>query len=131
MARGLRKATPTKLPEGVKPATVVPILVIPSAGHSAKMDGNEQARRQPFGTKKETEVRLRYAPCCDEHKQHIKVSSLESPQQLLALTTRLTAHLGHGRLLPEKAHIEWEACQEKVACADCQEDFEARSKKTA
>lgn len=121
-SRGLRKAATPALPKGVKPATWVPLLVIPSAGHNAKMDGTAGAnlrRRTVVGS--EQAVTLRYQPCCEEHKGQITVDALITEFQLQGLCTRLTQHLGHGALLPRQAKVEWAECTEKAPCADCLE----------
>lgn len=118
---GIRKAAVPPLPQKVKWATSVPLLVIPSAGHNPKVDGTAGAgaRRQGIFGRQERAVTLRYAPCCDEHKQHIKVKSLITDAQLQGLCTRLTMHLGHGMLQADGAKIEWAPCEEKIPCADC------------
>ncbi len=125
MSRALRKAATPKLPDGVKWATQVPMLVIPSAGHSPKGDGADGGlRRRPAG-EREVEVRVRYPACCDQHKASIKVESLVTQQELMALCSRFTQHHGHGRLLPGQAKIEWVPCQEKtVPCEDCMADWQ-------
>lgn len=122
MPRGIRKAAIPKLPDGVKWATQVPILVIPSAGSSAKLDGADGGlRRRP--TSSESEVRLRYPPCCDQHKGAIKVDSLVTDSELQSLCSRFSQHYGHGRLLADRAKIDWQPCTDKVACEDCLADY--------
>lgn len=123
MPRGIRKAAPPKLPEGVKWATQVPILVIPSAGSSAKVDGSDGALRNRGTGSPEMEVRLRYPPCCDQHKGALKIDSLITPSELQATCSRFSQHYGHGRLLPDRAHVEWIACTDKVPCEDCLTDY--------
>jgi hypothetical protein len=122
--RGARRNAPIQLPPGVKLAEWVPILVIPSGGHNPKGDGTYLAeqRRQVGNSKAETEVRLRYEPCCAEHKAAITVASLASEGELQALCTRLMQHHGHGRLMPDRAAIQWQECRETVACHDCLEE---------
>lgn len=137
MARGVRRTAAYKLPEKVKWATHVPILVIPSAGHSRLAEGTQIAtgpegrqrrqdveRRTPTNSKRETEVRLRYPPCCEEHMKAIDkegVDALIGPQQLVGLSNRLQQHHGHGALLPNRAEIDWVACTDKAPCSDCLE----------
>lgn len=131
MPRGIRKTQAPKLPEGVKAATWCPVLVIPSAGHSLKADGSDLSRRQPGNSKRETEVRLRYSPCCDAHKGKITVADLESPQEMLALVNRLMNHYGHGRLLPDSAHIDWQKVVEVTPCVDCMAEYQDRQEQAA
>lgn len=123
MARivGIRKAAIPPLPQKVKWATWVPLLVIPSAGHNPKVDGTAGAgaRRQGIFGRQERAVTLRYEPCCDEHKGQIKVKSLITEAQLQGLCTRLTMHLGHGMLQAEGAKVEWDECKDKIPCKDC------------
>ncbi|MGH9588301.1 MAG: hypothetical protein ACRD3F_15230 [Acidobacteriaceae bacterium] len=120
---GIRKAAIPKLPDKVRWATSVPLLVIPSAGHNGAMDGTAGAGSRRTGSydKREKAVTLRYLPCCDEHKAQIKVESLVTLPQLQGLCNRLTQHMGHGALQPDRARVEWAKCEEKVACADCLE----------
>ena len=131
MSRGLRKAATPKLPDNVKWATQVPILVIPSGGHSGLSEGTEIAtgpngqrrqqveRRTPTNSRRENEVRLRYPACCDQHKGQIKVESLVTEQELRAVCSRLTQHHGHGALNPRGAWLEWAPCEDKIPCSDC------------
>lgn len=136
MARGVRRTAALRLPEKVKWATHVPVLVIPSAGHSRLAEGTQistgpegRQRRQDVerrtpNSKRETEVRLRYPPCCEDHMKAIDkdgVDALVGPQELRGLSTRLQQHHGHGALRPESAEIEWDTCKDKVPCADCLE----------
>ena len=123
MARGVRKAATQKLPEGVRWATQVPILVIPSGGHNAKDDGADGALRNRGTGKPETAIRLRYPPCCDEHKKAIKIEALVTPGELQATCSRFSQHIGHGRLQPGAAHLEWAECTDKVPCEDCLSDY--------
>ncbi|MGH7105078.1 MAG: hypothetical protein ACREFT_01050 [Acetobacteraceae bacterium] len=122
MARvsGIRKAAIPELPENVKWATQVPLLVIPSRGHDPKVDGtaNATARRRLVAGQ-ERAVTLRYSPCCEEHKAQIKIESLITEAQLQGLCNRLTMHMGHGALQPGQAKVEWTKCEEKIPCADC------------
>lgn len=133
MPRGVRNTAQPKLPENVKWATHVPILVIPSAGHSRLAEGTEIAvgnkgrrqeveRRTPTNSKRETEVRLRYPPCCSQHKQLIEqdgVDALIGSNQLLSLTNRLSQSHGHGALRPGLARVDWQKCETEVPCQDC------------
>lgn len=122
MARGVRKAATRKLPDGVRWATQVPILVIPSGGHSAKDDGADGALRNRGTGKPEEEIRLRYPPCCDEHKKAIKIDSLITQGELQATCARFSQNYGHGRLQPRAARLEWTECTDKVPCEDCLTD---------
>lgn len=127
MSRALRRAATPKLPDGVKWATQVPILVIPSAGHSAKGDGADGALRRRPNSNLEVEVRVRYPACCDQHKGSIKLESLVSRNELTAMCSRFMQHHGHGRLLPEKARVEWAPCPEKsMPCEDCMDEHDAK-----
>lgn len=128
MARGLRKAALPKLPDGVKWATHVPVIVIPSGGHSLATDGAAQARRHSANSKPELEVRLRFDACCDTHKAAITLEALASTQELTSLCVRLTQHHGHGRLMPDKARIDWVKCDARVACADCLAEYQDKQK---
>lgn len=136
MARaGIRNTAAPKLPESIEWSTHVPIIVIPSAGHSRLAEGTEivtgpngRQRRQeverriPTNTRRETEVRLRYQPCCERHKEEIEaegVKALIGPAQLQALANRLSQHQGHGALRPNAAEIDWQKCTDKVLCHDC------------
>ena len=141
MPRGVRKTAQQKLPEKVKWATHVPILVIPSAGHSGLMEGTEIAtgpagrqrksgveRRTPTNSKREHEIPLRYGACCAEHKAEIEaegIPALISAGQLQGLANRLSQHYGHGALQPRRAQIEWEPVQGQVPCQDCLETAKA------
>jgi hypothetical protein len=126
MSRALRKAAIPKLPDGVKWATQVPMLVIPSAGHSQKGDGADGGlRRRPTG-EREVEVRVRYPACCDQHKGSLKVESLATPSELQALCSRFSQHHGHGQLLPGRTKIEFAPCTDKVPCEDCMMDAEEK-----
>lgn len=129
MSRALRKAAPLKLPDGVKWATQVPLLIIPSAGHSAKGDGADGALRRRPGGSNEVDVRVRYPPCCDQHKSGIKVESLATSQEIASMCSRFSQHLGHGQLMPSRARIEWVPCQEQMACEDCVATYEEKLNK--
>ena len=124
MARGIRKAPPQALPQGVKWATQVPILIIPSGGHSAKMDGSDGALRNRSTNANERDVKVRYPPCCDEHKKQLKLESLVTEGELASLATRFQQHIGHGRLIPERAKVEWAPCTEKMPCEDCMSEYQ-------
>lgn len=123
MARGIRKTAVPKLPEGVRWATQIPLLVIPSSGHSAKGDGADGALRHRGTGGKENAVTVRYPACCDQHKGAIKVESLATEQELAAMCSRFSQHHGHGKLYPERARVDWIACEDKVPCEDCLTDF--------
>jgi hypothetical protein len=129
MSRALRKAAPIKLPEGVKWATQVPLLIIPSGGHSAKGDGADGALRRRPGGSNEVDVRVRYPPCCDAHKAGIKVESLVTAQDLAGLCSRFSQHVGHGQLHPSRARVEWIPCQEQMPCDDCMTAYEEKQAK--
>src|SRR6185437_12189467 len=92
MARtGIRNTAAPKLPEKISWATHVPILVIPSGGHSRLAEGTEIVtgphgrqrrqeveRRLPTNTRRETEVRLRYQPCCETHMGQISEEGVKA-----------------------------------------------------
>lgn len=135
MARGIRNTAVPQLPASVEWCTHVPVVVIPSAGHSKLDEGTEietgpqgrkrrqeVARRTPTNSRRETEVRLRYQPCCERHMEEIEaegIKALIGPAQLQAMANRLSQHTGHGALRPSAAHIEWEECKERALCHDC------------
>lgn len=119
MPRGIRKAAVPKLPEGVKWATQIPVLVIPSSGHSPQGDGADGAmRHRPTGPQENT-VKVRYPGCCEDHKKAIKVESLATEGELQAMCARFSQHHGHGKLYPDRARVDWVACTDKVPCEDC------------
>ncbi len=133
MARLLRKDAAKQLPPGVKKAKWSPVIVVPSAGHSAAAAGLKlaNARRKPASTRAETEVRIRYLPCCDEHKQAIRLETLENAAELRARCKRLSDQLGHGFLQPDSARLEWEPLDDGSPCSDCVDAAEAKARDEA
>jgi hypothetical protein len=131
MTRGVRKAATLKLPAGVKWATQVPILIIPSAGHSKKGDGADgNLRRRDTGDEENT-VKVRYPACCDDHKSAIKVESLATEQELTAMCTRFSQHHGHGKLYPRRAKVEWTVVEGKIPCEDCLAEYQDKQQAVA
>jgi hypothetical protein len=124
MARGIRKTAVQKLPPGVEWATQIPVLVIPSAGHSKKGDGTDGALRRRDGSANENTVKTRYPACCDKHQKAIKVESLATEQEIQAMCSRYSQHHGHGKLYPERARVEWIPADAKVPCQDCLDEWQ-------
>ncbi len=133
MARLLRNDAAKQMPAGVKKARWSPVVVIPSAGIDPRAAGLKLAnmRRKSPQSRPETEVRIRYLPTCDEHKQAIKLETLESQEQLRARCKRLTDQLGHGTLSPESARLEWEPLDDGTPCSDCMDAAESKARKEA
>ena len=131
MRRPVRTEAARPLPQGVKLAKWVPIVVIPSDGHNARAAGTQLAnmRRQVTGTQNEHVVRLRYGACCDPHKADIKLGSLITATQLQALAQRLSMQHGHGNLRPQDAKLEWVQCEDELPCADCMAEAKEREEK--
>lgn len=122
--RRLEKADPAKqLPPGVKQAKWVPILVIPSLGVDERAAGTKFAnmRRQGSGAGKEGPVRIRFGACCEEHRAQIKLDNLATPAEIARRARSLSDHLGHGRLDPANARIEWIEAAPYTPCIDCLE----------
>jgi hypothetical protein len=120
--RRLEKADPAKqLPPGVKPAKWVPIIIIPSLGVDERAAGTKLAnmRRQGNGAGKEGPVRIRFGACCEEHRAQIKLDNLASAAEIARRARSLTDHMGHGRLDPERARIEWVEADPHTPCVDC------------
>lgn len=136
MRRLVRNDPVRRLPPGVKAAKWVPIVVIPSEGHDARAAGTKPAnmRRQGAGAGVERPVRIQFGACCDEHKGHVKLELLASPADLARRASALSNHHGHGRLMPDKARLEWEQCESELPCVDCMEiaaEKEAKAKQEA
>ena len=122
--RRLDKTDPAKqLPPGVKLAKWVPIIVIPSLGIDERASGVKLAnmRRQGSGAGKEGPVRIRFGACCDEHKAQITLDHLATGPEIARRARSMTDHLGHGRLDPEHARLEWVAADAHTPCVDCLE----------
>ncbi len=131
--RRLDRADPVKkLPPGVKLATKVPIVIIPSAGVDPSAAGTKLAnmRRQGAGSR-ENAVRIRFGACCDEHRGQVKLDNLASPAELMRRAKSLSDHVGHGRLDPSQARLEWVDCEPNTPCTDCLELALERQKKGA
>lgn len=119
-----------RLPQGVKLAKWVPIVVIPSAGHDARAAGTKFANMRRGGTDgSEKPVRIRFGACCDEHKGAVKLDLLATPAELMRRAKSLSNHLGHGLLQPEKARLEWEQCESELPCIDCMEALAEKERK--
>ncbi len=131
MARLVRNDAVRKLPQGVKLAKWTPIVVIPSAGADPRAAGTHLAnmRRQGAGAGSDNGVRIRFPGCCDEHKQAIKLSTLATAEQLMTRAKRLADHIGHARLRPQDAKLEWEECRDDEPCSDCMDEAKAREEK--
>jgi len=122
--RRLDKADPTKQhPPGVKAAKWTPVVIIPSLGVSGTAAGTKLAnlRRQGPGAGVERDVRIRFGSCCDEHKGQVELSTLAGPDELMRRAKMLSDHIGHGRLEPSKARLEWIEAEPNTACTDCLE----------
>ena len=122
--RRLDKADPTKqLPAGVKLAKWVPIIVIPSLGVDERAAGVKLAnmRRQGTGAGKEAAVRIRFGACCEEHKAQLTLDHLATGPEIARRARSLSDHIGHGRLAPEQARLEWLPADAHTPCVDCLE----------
>ncbi len=135
--RRLEKADPAKhLPPGVKLAKWVPMIIIPSLGVDERAAGTKLAnmRRQGSGAGKEGPVRIRFGGCCEDHKTQITIDNLASAADIARRARSLSDHMGHGRLDPEHARLEWVAAEPHTPCIDCLEiamEREAQSRKGA
>ncbi len=131
MPRLLRNDAPKKLPQGVKLARWVPVVVIPSGAIDPRAAGTHLAnmRRQGPGAGNAQPVKLRFPGCCEEHKQAIKLSTLATPEQLMTRAKRLTDQIGHGPLRPQEATLEWVEADGTEPCADCLDVAKERDEK--
>lgn len=124
MPRGIRNEAPLKLPEGVKLAKWVPLIVIPRAApnkQQRRASGVDLAsdRRQQSDPSAGKPLTVRYQPCCDTHKTQMTLNALETPQQLMARCQSLAKDQGHIDLMPREAKLDWAPCEDKTPCEDC------------
>ena len=127
MPRGIRNAAPLKLPDGVRLSKWIPIISVPRSGPTKQMRRQEgtdlaQQRRQQSDPNAGQPLRLRYAPCCEEHKKEMTLAALESPAQLLFRCQSLAKDQGHFDLLPKQATLEWQKDEDNTPCRDCIEE---------
>jgi hypothetical protein len=104
--------------------------MIPSGAPDARAAGTHLAnmRRQARGGP--TEIRLRFPPCCDEHKQALKsVHDVIDEGSLASYAKRLADHYGHLGLRPKDATLEWLSADGREPCADCLSEAEQREAK--
>lgn len=124
MPRGIRNEAPLKLPEGVKLAKWVPLIIVPrspSNKQQRRAEGVDLAtsRRQQTDPHAGQPLTFRYQPCCETHKAQMTLTALESPQQLMARCQSLAKDQGHIDLMPREAKLDWMACEDKMPCEDC------------
>ncbi len=122
MARNAQAVKSIALGAGIKPIEWLPVLVIPVA------PAREVRVSRGATRKAETDVRVRYEGTCASHKSHVGLKDLESPKGLEMLCNRLSAHYGHGALLPAQAHVVWERNTEAapLGCPECMDEVAAK-----